>query len=474
MSQATRSTRGLPDNAMYPRCSPATAGGGRQRSSRGMLAGVVALAFATGGFLAQPAAADVSTDPLHLWNVHLLPQAKKSFYTKTQVKTLLSRYQKRYSHVVVVAKSGGEYTSPVAALAAIAGDCETDQRYLLFIAPGAYDLGAQSLNMKECVDVRGAGRDATVLRSQAAPGTVALANSATLSDLTVENNGANAEQAGIYSAGVDASARVENVVARSTNGTSNCGIFNSGSSPTISNVVAEGSGGQGAWGICNVSASPNISHATARGSGAYQGGGIANSYGAPVIADSTCKGTGTNSSYGIYTGYSDVTIVNSTVEAGGGSNSNDGIYLGIYDSGATPVIRGCTVTVTGTGTSWNIGIDSQANSGGATIADSTVTASGGFNAYGMYCTIDGAIVNGTIVQASGATNNYAFHNGSTDRAFLTSTTLIGTVAIDNPNAAAGSVMMSGGRISGTATTDGRNLCSGVIKGSNAWAGAACN
>lgn len=74
-------------------------------------------------------------------------------------------YQGKYANVIVVAKSGGDFTDPVAALNSIV-DASATNRYLVKIMPGVYDVAPVTLFMKDFVEVEGSGRGVTELRCQ--------------------------------------------------------------------------------------------------------------------------------------------------------------------------------------------------------------------------------------------------------------------------------------------------------------------
>lgn len=69
-------------------------------------------------------------------------------------------YQKKYANVVVVAKGGGDFTDPLAAVNSIT-NASSDNPYLVKIAPGKYDIGAQVINLPSFVDIEGSGEDTT-------------------------------------------------------------------------------------------------------------------------------------------------------------------------------------------------------------------------------------------------------------------------------------------------------------------------
>jgi len=95
---------------------------------------------------------------------------------------------------VVVAKSGGDFTSPIAAVNSIT-DASASNPYLVKVMPGVYDLGTASLVMKPYVYFEGSG-DSSVITSaivntnrQCFLGTVIMANNSTLKDIRIENPG---------------------------------------------------------------------------------------------------------------------------------------------------------------------------------------------------------------------------------------------------------------------------------------------
>ena len=94
-----------------------------------------------------------------------------------------------YRNVIVVAKSGGDFTSIQAALDSITDASDTN-RYLVWVAPGVYN---ERVTMKPYVDIEGAGEQVTRITyggsSNPDTGTVVGANDAELRFLTVESTG---------------------------------------------------------------------------------------------------------------------------------------------------------------------------------------------------------------------------------------------------------------------------------------------
>ncbi len=121
-------------------------------------------------------------------------------------------YETALSHVITVSPGtdgfgGGDFSDPVAALASVQSPSDTN-RYLIKMGPGVYNLDGP-LQMKEYVDIQGAGENMThLMRTQGAgtPDTAAsaiiAASHSTLRDLTVATTGDNESYAiGIYNGG---------------------------------------------------------------------------------------------------------------------------------------------------------------------------------------------------------------------------------------------------------------------------------
>ena len=90
-----------------------------------------------------------------------------------------------YANVIVVAKSGGDFTDPVAAMNAIA-DASATNPYLVKIMPGVYDI-SNTLTMKPFVDLEGSGENVTEIKSSGARDVIKCANQSAARRLTVTN-----------------------------------------------------------------------------------------------------------------------------------------------------------------------------------------------------------------------------------------------------------------------------------------------
>jgi hypothetical protein len=105
-----------------------------------------------------------------------------------------------WADVIVVAKSGGDFTSIQAALDSIT-DASAGEPYLVSVAPGTY---AERITMKEHVSIEGAGHGATTIAAGDGPApspVVTLAPNAELRDVHVSNTGGGDQEIGVMGNG---------------------------------------------------------------------------------------------------------------------------------------------------------------------------------------------------------------------------------------------------------------------------------
>ena len=198
--------------------------------------------------------------------------------------------------------------------------------YLIKLGPGIYDLGVQSLHMKEYVDLEGSGENVTIITGNidgSSVGVVKGANNAEVRFVTVRNTGGGNYAVALYTNGLTSSAKITNVTAAGSGaGVENYGVNNSGSSPTMTNVTASGSGGNYSFGVYNDNASPTMTNVTASGSEGVNNRGINNQFGSsPTMTNVTASGSGGSNSFGVTNVEASPTMMNVTASASGATSS---------------------------------------------------------------------------------------------------------------------------------------------------------
>ncbi len=103
-----------------------------------------------------------------------------------------------YGGYAVVATSGGQYASPIAAITDLADWCGTpsvSNQCLIKIMPGSYDLGGAMLTLPSFVSMSGSGQTSTKLSK----GNIALSGTNDLTNITLENITVNPPANGLIS-----------------------------------------------------------------------------------------------------------------------------------------------------------------------------------------------------------------------------------------------------------------------------------
>ena len=256
-----------------------------------------------------------------------------------------------YANVVVVAKSGGDYTTISGALDSITTASDSN-RYLIKVMPGVY---TEQVFMKEYVDIKGSGElntRITYTGSSTLQGTLEGANNAELRSLTVENTGGALYTVAIYNN--SNSPHVTKVTAIASGGTTNYGVYNNNSSsPVMTDVSASASGGSINYGVYNNnSSSPVMTDVSASASGGINYGVHNYDSSSPVITNLNVSASGGTHSYGVYNHSSSTTIRNSVVNASGATTHNSGIFNLANDGEYTVVVDNSKITAS-TGTIMN-------------------------------------------------------------------------------------------------------------------------
>lgn len=249
---------------------------------------------------------------------------------------------RRYHNVIVVAKSGGDFTEVQKALNSISDNSPTNP-YLVWVAPGIY---TETVTMKPYVDIQGAGELATKITytgSQVFDGTVRGASNAELRFLTAENTGRKIYAVAISNS--DASPSLLHVTAIASGGTfGNFGVYNLNSSTTMANMTVSASGNsQYNAGVENDTSSPVMANMTINALGGALNNGLSNFESQPVIANVTISASGGPVNNGIYNHRSSSTIRNSVV-SGSGGQSNYGVYNVAERGSYTVLIDNSTIT----------------------------------------------------------------------------------------------------------------------------------
>ena len=168
------------------------------------------------------------------------------------------------SNIIIVAKSGGHFTTISAALTSITDNSATN-RYLVYVAPGTY---TETVTMKPFVDIEGAGELATKITQvgnvSGAP-TLSGASNAELRFLTVENTGGFDFAIAIRN--VSASLRLTHVTAIALNGADTEAIRNVSSSPKLEDVTATATSAGGNYAMYNSDSSPTVNNSVIAASG---------------------------------------------------------------------------------------------------------------------------------------------------------------------------------------------------------------
>ncbi len=210
-----------------------------------------------------------------------------------------------WSHVVVVAKSGGDYTTINDALGNITPS-STD-RYLLLVMPGTY---AEQVTLPSYVHLKGAGTRSTIITSQAnglhndaSAATLNVPADSQVSDLAVSNESTTNDGVALRVSSGNGSTLIVNVYLRTTNagGGRHVALYLNGGTPKLTNLHAEVAGGTlFNWAVFNSASSPTVHDSTIAATGTSAAGYRMNG-GNPVFKETTISGLNGSNGQGINT-----------------------------------------------------------------------------------------------------------------------------------------------------------------------------
>jgi hypothetical protein len=301
-------------------------------------------------------------------------------------------YMWKYGKVAIVAQSGGDYPNPYAAMVDSGSWCGTASETnpcLVKIMPGVYDVGGNSVQMKNYIDIEGSGENTTKIKGNISAfnsGVVRGAIFAEIRFLSVENIGGGAENA-IAMYNNQASPKITNVTLTARNSSwSSIALFNENLSlPVLTNVTLEafdavvGSIGVFSSNLCN----PQLTNVKIRASGAPQNLGVnSKQYVVTIINNGNIEvsGGGNGSlNVGVYPDdNSTANVYNSSITANGPGNSYAIILLNYstlnifssslaangtsltraihIENNSTLSLNNSSILATGTSTSWAIGV----------------------------------------------------------------------------------------------------------------------
>lgn len=296
-----------------------------------------------------------------------------------------------YANVVVVAQSGGDYTSVQAAIDSIT-DAAADNAYLVWVAPGVY---VEQVTMKPYVHLQGAGQEATIITSTVtnasfppSQATLVLTRSTSLRNLTLSNGGAGPHNTALLATAgttrtlvADATARVQgkgssnyaiyltssgtgvtlqNVTGLAENSSDfNCGLYNhDGADAILRGGSFTARGGLEAHGIYNYAdyssgTKLEATGVTALGENGSFNAGMYNIYGAEtVLYGGSFTARGGYDAFGILNISNNATLEAVGVTALGENGSIDS--YGLYNRSGAAALRGGSFIGRGGGDAWGI------------------------------------------------------------------------------------------------------------------------
>jgi hypothetical protein len=335
-----------------------------------------------------------------------------------------------YENVIVVAKSGGNFTTITDALNSITTNDDSN-RFLIKVAPGTY---TEQVTMKPYVDIEGSGKMNTKIMYEghddiwsASTGTVYGSDNSELRSLIVENTGNHA-----YAAAINLSY----------------------ASPTLSDLsIISQAGATATYGIRMFHSSPIISNVdvVAAATDDYVYGIQLLQYCYPKLTDIHIAVSGGSYNSGVYNDVSWPTFHNVIMKITGTEGStNQGVYVN-YSTG----LRISDLDVTATGGANNTGVYVVWTSP-ITISRSRIIVAGGTTNYGIYNNFD---VNGERVEFVYIESGYGiyYHNQFQDF-FVDSSVILGNIysLYDESGPSPCRIHVGSSQLSGPVSANGAN------------------
>jgi len=379
-----------------------------------------------------------------------------------------------YQNEIIVAKSGGDYTSVQAAIDSIA-DASASNRYLVWIAPGVY---SEAVTMKQFVDIQGSGELVTKITTSGSTthtnATVLGADDAELRFLTVENTGGAEYAVAIYND--NASPTLTHVTLIALGAQRGHGMYNNSSSPTMTEMVISVSASGTSWnyGVLNYDNSlPTMRDLTISVSGGGMSGtnyGVRNESSHPTMMDVTISSTNNYGNVGVANISSGPTMMDMTITASGGANYNTGVYNA---SSSFPTM--IDVIASGSGGMYGRGVHSDNSE--LTMRNVTATGSDGtLHNRGLWLIDSPAMIQNSIISAIGAADIGIVNEagGSSYTVHIDHCQITGSVNTIHNDAEyttyVGASLLSGGTVN---ANGGTVICAGVYDETYTFSASGC-
>jgi len=322
--------------------------------------------------------------------ISAVPYALQAENAHTLDGLTVSQLAADYQNLVIVAKSGGDYTSVQSAINSIT-DAAYSNPYLIWVAPGMYE---EQVTMKPHVHLQGAGQGATIITSTASnsvwplsEATLLLASDTSLRDLTVESDAIGDYNAALLAIGGLDRALIINVNIRAIgSGIRNYAIMlmGSGTGTTLQQVTAWAqNGSERNYGLVNLDGSDvEMQGGIYRGVGGEYGIGIVNGSPGTTLVGHNVTALGENgntSNYGLLNADGSAAVLYGGSFTGRGGINPFGIANN--DAGTTLDADGVTALAeNGSGEIYGLGNYVGAT---ATLRGGSFTGRGGSIAYGI-------------------------------------------------------------------------------------------